>query len=280
MTGETGSGMFSLLRRRLPRIPSKWTRRYVADIIDRGNLRIEALNDRISGITAGRVMPDLEQVTIGSGRRFDLSILFLDICGFSGRANWTAEEQHQVLVVMNIFMAEMLNIVRDFGGTYEKNTGDGLMAYFGEACASTAERVKPAVEAAVVMHYVNDNLISPWFQRHRIEPVRFRIGIDVGPVTIARVGLRGAESSVVAIGTTANLASKLNEPYTGRRYLHRARGLPESARRLVEVLSSVRRAKRFCVRGDTAAIPCVGIESPAVAAGRVRCVRGRLRRLT
>jgi adenylate cyclase len=54
------------------------------------------------------------------------------------------EQQKAVLVLMNIFMAEMLNIVRDFGGSYEKNTGDGLMAYFGEEETADFVRVKPA----------------------------------------------------------------------------------------------------------------------------------------
>ena len=154
-------------------------------------------------------MPDLDQVTIGSGRHFVLSVLFLDICGFSSRPSADAEEQKKVLLTMNMFMAEMLNVVRDFGGTYEKNTGDGLMAYFGEEGSSPAERVRPAVEAAVVMHYVNDHLLTPWFQRNDIVPIRFRVGIDVGPTTIARVGLRGEENSRVAIGTVANIACKL-----------------------------------------------------------------------
>jgi len=154
-------------------------------------------------------MPDRDDVTIGSGRRFTVAVLFLDICGFSARPNWLPEEQKAVLVVMNIFMAEMLSVINDFGGTYEKNTGDGLMAYFGEGEKTSPERVKPAVEAAVVMHYVNDHLISPWFTKQNIEPVRFRIGIDCGPVTIGRVGIHGQNNSLVAIGTTANIANKL-----------------------------------------------------------------------
>lgn len=193
----------------IPGTPSKWSKKYVSDIIERCDKRINVLGDRISGVTTGRVMPDLEQVTIGSGKHFRLAVLFLDICGFSARPNWTEEEQKQVLSMMNIFMAEMLNVVRDFGGTYEKNTGDGLMSYFGEGATNDFERIKPAVEAAVIMHYINDKLMTPWFNTKGWEPVRFRIGIDVGPTTIARVGLRGSESSIVAIGTTANIACKL-----------------------------------------------------------------------
>jgi class 3 adenylate cyclase len=110
---------------------------------------------------------------------------------------------------MNVFMAEMLSIVHDFGGTYEKNTGDGLMAYFGEGETTDSARVKPAVEAALTMHFFNDQLFTPWLKGEGRRPISFRVGIDHGPVTIARVGIRGEKSSRVAIGTTANLACKL-----------------------------------------------------------------------
>lgn len=203
------SNLFATLFASLAQNPSKWTKSYYNQIVERGDKRIEVLNDRVSGITQGRVMPDLEQVTIGSGKRFTLAVLFLDICGFSSLPNWTEDEQKRVLSVMNIFMAEMLNVVRDFGGTYEKNTGDGLMAYFGDGLYPASEQVRPAAEAAVVMHAVNDLLLTPWFKSQGIKPVTFRVGIDLGPVTIARVGLRGAESSIVAIGTPANIACKL-----------------------------------------------------------------------
>jgi len=59
------------------------------------------------------------------------------------------------------------------------------------------------------MHYINDHLITPWLRNENIAPIVFRIGIDTGPATIARVGLRGEENSRVAIGTVANIACKL-----------------------------------------------------------------------
>jgi adenylate cyclase len=193
-----------------PGTPSKFTKKYIEEVvIARCNRRIDVLQDRIGDVVEGRVMPDRDDVTIGSGRRFDLAVLFLDICGFSSRPNWLVDEQKIVLKVMNIFMAEMLSIVHDFDGTYEKNTGDGLMAYFGENETSIAACVKPAVEAAVIMHYVNDRLITPWFEQQSVKPVSFRVGIDYGPVTIARVGIHGQKSSLVAIGTAANIANKL-----------------------------------------------------------------------
>ncbi len=220
MAGLQGGG-HQQLRAAMPTSPGKWTKRYVAEIVERANRRIEVLEDRLNGVTHGRVMPDRDQVTIGTGKQFQLAVLFLDICSFSSRPNWTHDQQKAVLVLMNIFMAEMLNIIRDFGGNYEKNTGDGLMAYFGEGETTDSARVKPAVEAAVVMHYVNDCLISPWLKTHGIDPVVFRIGVDLGPVTIARVGLRGEMNSLVAIGTAANIACKLMNRIPNGRCVHR-----------------------------------------------------------
>ncbi|MFC6645543.1 adenylate/guanylate cyclase domain-containing protein [Granulicella cerasi] len=203
------SAIAALLGGTIPGSPSKFTQRYLDGVVARCNRRIGVLQDRIDGVVEGRVMPDRDDVTIGSGRQFNLAILFLDICGFSSRPNWTGDEQKAVLKTMNMFMAEMLSIVHDFGGTYEKNTGDGFMAYFGETGGTVSERIKPAAEAALVMHYINDVYLSPWFSNNGIAPIKFRIGIDYGPVTIARVGIHGEKSSLVAIGTSANIANKL-----------------------------------------------------------------------
>jgi adenylate cyclase len=192
-----------------PGSPPRFNLAYIAKIVERSNRRIEVLGDRVGGITTGRVMPDRDDITIGTGRQFHLAIMFLDICGFSSRPNWWFEDQKKEVALMNIFMAEMLSIVKDFDGTYEKNTGDGLMAYFGENEKSVGASVKPVAEAALVMHYVNDNLITPWLKGQGTPPVVFRIGVDYGPVTIARVGIHGQESSLVAVGTPANIASKL-----------------------------------------------------------------------
>src|SRR5579885_1813415 len=101
------SNWLGLLAGLYPGTPTKWTQRYLAEIIARSRRRIEVLQDRIKGITEGRVMPDRDDITIGSGKRFDLAVLFLDICGFSSRANWTPEEQNIILGIMNVFMAEM-----------------------------------------------------------------------------------------------------------------------------------------------------------------------------
>lgn len=142
--------------------------------------------------------------------------MFLDICEFTKWPNSDHWDQSIVLLVLDVFLAEMVSIVRDHRGMVEKNTGDGLMAYFGTDVQSAQETIKPAVEAAVIMHTVADRFLNPRLQSLGLWPVRFRIGIDYGPVTVGRVGVRsGPDSSVansfVAIGEAANVACRLLE---------------------------------------------------------------------
>lgn len=116
-----------------------------------------------------------------------------------------------VLRVFNVFMAEMMNIVRDFGGVFDKNTGDGLMAYLGVDDANENKGVRRSVVCAAAMYYANDSLISPSLATNDGWPVQFRVGIDCGDVTIGRVGVPGGLNSFVAIGSPANIACKLME---------------------------------------------------------------------
>jgi len=187
-----------------------WNKEYLDKIIERTNKRISSLNQRLLEVKQGEQMPVEDQVTIGSGRQTEVAILFVDICGYSSWFNDSYDAQKFVLAVMNIFMAEMMNIVRDHKGEFEKNTGDGLMAYFGCENDKPNDCVTSAIQAGLTMHYFNDHLLTPYIKRQGYnEGVTFRIGIDYGKVTIGRVGIPGGMNSFVAIGTTANIACKL-----------------------------------------------------------------------
>lgn len=187
-----------------------WNQDYKEKIIERTNKRIETVNQRLLEVREGKQMPVEDQITIGSGRQLEVAVLFLDICSYSSWFNDSYESQKFVLGIMNVFMAEMMNVVRDHSGEFEKNTGDGLMAYFGCDTQDRTKSVQSAIEAALTMHYFNDNLLSPYLLRQGFgEGVKFRIGIDFGKVTIGRVGIPGGLNTFVAIGTTANIASKL-----------------------------------------------------------------------
>ena len=72
----------------------------------------------------GRVVPEAEDLVIGAGRRLGVTIMFVDISGFSSWPAETLAEQQGVLAVLSLFFTEIVWIAKDYGGTVEQNTGE------------------------------------------------------------------------------------------------------------------------------------------------------------
>ena len=176
--------------------------------------RVIEVRDKIiareDSVAKGRVVPEDDELTIGTGRRLDMAVMFLDVCSFSGRPSEMPAEQEMMLKVLNLFFTEMVKIAEEYGGVVEKNTGDGLMAYFNDNDGIPPETgCKRAVACALTMMRANALLINPILQASGVEPLKFRIGIDHGQVTVAQIGAARRFGSLVAIGTTANVACKM-----------------------------------------------------------------------
>ncbi len=175
--------------------------------------RVVALREKINALstpTAGHAVPGENDLVIGAGRRLNMAIMFLDISEFSQRPSETADEQDMLRRVLSLFFSEMIKIAEDYGGTVEKNTGDGLMAYFEDAGGTPPENgVKRAVASSLTMMAANTHLIRPVLLATPVPELQFRIAIDYGQVTIARLGAPRRFNANVAIGATANFASKM-----------------------------------------------------------------------
>lgn len=176
--------------------------------------RVERLRQKIAdraSLATGRVVPDESDLAIGSGRRLNATVLFTDISDFSLRPSATAAEQEMMLRVLNLFFTELIRVIEDYGGAVEKNTGDGLMAYFEDRAATDAgsNSVKRALACALTMDAANEYLISPVLRSSGVEPIRFRTTMDWGPITVARIGAAQRFNANVAIGNAANFASKM-----------------------------------------------------------------------
>lgn len=176
--------------------------------------RVQRLRDRIrereDALANGRVVPDGTDLALGSGRRLNMAVMFIDICSFSGRPAETDVEQRAMLAALNLFFSEMIRVAEDYGGTVEKNTGDGLMAYFEDNAGTPPESgCKRAVACALTMMAAREHLIDPILLASSFTPFAFRISIDYGTVTVAKLGVARGFNSYVAIGTTANFAAKM-----------------------------------------------------------------------
>lgn len=160
-------------------------------------------------VASGRAIPDSDDIAIHTGRRITATVMFLDISRFSSRASSTEEEQLNLLQILSLFFTEMIKVIEDYGGVVEKNTGDGLMAYFVRDSSSATSAQQNALAAALTMFSATVHLINPVISNSHMEPLDFRICMDHGPITIAKVGAARGFNGIVAIGATANVANKM-----------------------------------------------------------------------
>lgn len=186
------------------------TQAHYREINDRLSLTIRDIVQQGQPVSSGRNVPAQSSLIIGEGKQLQLAILFLDICGFTNWDSGNSTNQKDILTIFNLFMTEMVRTSNDYGATVEKNTGDGMMAYFeGEGPDKPSSACESAVAAAETMFYTTANAINPILRASNLRQIDFRIGIDFGPVTIAKVGSPRLFSSLVAIGITANIANKI-----------------------------------------------------------------------
>ncbi len=137
-----------------------------------------------------------------------MAVMFLDICGYSSRPSETEAEQNSNLKALNLFFTEMVQIAEDYGGTVEKNTGDGLMVYFEDGTQATEGGCKRAVSCGLTMQRTAERIINPVLDAINIPKIQFRLGIDHGQVTVAKLGAARRFNALVAVGTAANVANK------------------------------------------------------------------------
>ncbi|WP_108462390.1 adenylate/guanylate cyclase domain-containing protein [Devosia naphthalenivorans] len=152
-------------------------------------------------------IPEADTLRIGAGKRVKATVMFIDICGSSQRASESELEQDDNLRVLSLYFSEMIRVIEELGGTIEKNTGDGLMAYFvTEGDMSGPVRGLCASLSIFKAKILLDDISARVW---RLVPLDFRICLDDGWITVARVGAARRFNAVVAIGTTANLAAKM-----------------------------------------------------------------------
>ena len=163
--------------------------------------------DRLENIPDSSKMPDPEDMTIGSAKEFSLGIVFVDIAGFSDYAQRNTEED--VLFMLNLLIPEIMATVRDAEGDFEKNTGDGILAYFG-AGESDRQTAHDVLTYVATIKTVLADYINPTLEDNGVEPVSIKVGAAMGDVHISRIGVDRLNRRTV-VGETANIASKLED---------------------------------------------------------------------
>jgi adenylate cyclase len=193
-----------------------WDLNYFKTLSERFERITDGLPGRIADITEGRSAPSLDEMSLGTGRHVQASVLFFDICGFTRRtARDDLEALGKTLYMLDCVIPMVMHVVFDYGGYIEKNTGDGVMALIGIG-ETPEDATTKAVDVAVVSLYMIDKLVNPHLVDEGIDPVDVSFGIDYGSLLLARIGTRRGTAKVVrshitAVGPTANIAFALQE---------------------------------------------------------------------
>lgn len=137
-------------------------------------------------------------------KRFDLTVLFSDIRGFTSVSEKLDPEQ--LVELLNQYFSEMTEIIFRNEGTVDKFLGDGILAFFG-APQPSDDHPKRAVAAALEMRDRLEYLQEHW-QQVTQTALRIGIGINSGEAMVGNIG-SGKRMEYTIMGSTVNLASRI-----------------------------------------------------------------------
>jgi adenylate cyclase len=138
------------------------------------------------------------------GRRYEATVLFSDIRGFTTISEALSPEELGIL--LNRYMTPMTNLVFEYGGTLDKYIGDAVMAFWG-APLEQSDHAMRACRAALKMMTVVDDLNRD-FESAGLPRIAIGIGLSSGPMTIGNMG-SDDHFAYTALGDRVNLGSRL-----------------------------------------------------------------------
>jgi class 3 adenylate cyclase len=194
----------------------EWGKEYYQVLCDKFESVTDKLNNRISAISDGTNNPTLEELTIGSAKKYRASVIFYDICSFSKRTNSSNKvDLDKALITLDVLLPMLIKIVFDYGGYVEKNTGDGIMAILGVG-EDDYRIASYSLDAMTTMNYVVENLVNPFLIERDIDPIDGRLSADLGDIYISRIGTSKGRSEhehsfLTVVGPPANIASHIND---------------------------------------------------------------------
>lgn len=161
---------------------------------------------RSKKVPDARTMPDLTALGIGTAKRMNAAIMFFDFENFTNVTSHISQED--TLMVLNVATTTVMRIVREWNGTVEKHTGDGVMAILGTETLKTNIIAQQAIESAQTIKYMMQVDVLPQLVAQGLPSLNFRIGIEMGELLISRIGLHNM-NFLTAVGSPANRAAKL-----------------------------------------------------------------------
>ena len=162
-----------------------------------------AMGKYISKDVMQNVMDNIDNLSVG-GKKADVSILFIDIRGFT-----TISEKLSALEVsdiLNKYFQELVPIIDKHQGIMNKFIGDAMLAVFGEPIKSENHALNAVLCANEMLSTVK-KLQTKWLDEGKPK-IDVGIGIASGEAFIGNIGTEDRLEYTV-IGDTVNTASRI-----------------------------------------------------------------------
>lgn len=138
-------------------------------------------------------------------REIDITVLFLDIAGYSHISESLTQEQ--VNFVVEKYFSSYLDILYQYGGDINETAGDGLMVIFqGPSNENALNAAMAAIDVRKRTESINTELEG------RFQPVHIHMGMNSGKASVGTSrfqGRQGARTTFTATGPLTNLAARL-----------------------------------------------------------------------
>ncbi|WP_257145629.1 nucleotide-binding domain-containing protein [Bacillus cereus] len=124
------------------------------------------------------VHPDFKDISGSETRNQYICSLFLDIAGSTKLG--LKFPLATVRSYKNAILSTAIEIFQEFDGHIHRLQGDAVFAYFGHKGMKKSDAIINALNAAALMQFYNKYTLTEFFKENGLEPLRIRIGIDIG----------------------------------------------------------------------------------------------------
>lgn len=192
------------------------TKRDIHESIDR---REKQLQDRLSHIPDSGTHPSSWDKRLNEPKRFEVAAVFIDIDEFH---NYLLKNgPRATMFMLGLFIPEAMRVINEYDGHFEKNTGDGLLAYFGFGKSAT-ESIADLLQYITTVRWIISEEINPRLKNHGISPISVSSGSTYGDVYLANIGVRSIKrdlTRLTAVSSQVNSAFLLENEASPNEHL-------------------------------------------------------------
>ena len=177
--------------------------RYV--LVERERRKVERIfghyiDPRIANqLAAARSLNDI----ISKGERRDLTLLFVDIRGFTAMSEVMAAED--VLAVIQEYLNEMSSLILKWDGTIDKYVGDEIVAIWNAPTGQPNHALWAVRCAYDLIDHASS--LQARLSKRGLPPISWGVGINTGPAVVGNMGSKD-RLQYTALGDTVNTAAR------------------------------------------------------------------------